>query len=148
MGTNNQISFGEPQGDNEYADDYAAQVVHCLGQALEPTSFGEYGLLDVGPKDLVSSGLFDALTGVVPDADTWEIGTTTTAGTGTLDKSGAGGTSARFLGALTGDFTVSFTARYLHKIQYLVLLVLKRREHLTHHKMMVFLDSHDRFILV
>jgi len=114
MGTNNQISFGEAQGDNEYADGYAAQVVHCLGQALEPTSFGEYDSAGRWrPKDLVSSGLFDALTGVVPDADTWEIGTTTTAATGTLDKSGAGGTSARFLGALTGDFKVSFTAAAL-----------------------------------
>ena len=114
MGTNNEISFGEAQGNNEYADGYAAQVVHCLGQALEPTSFGEFDTAGRWkPIDLVASGLFDDLTSVVPDANTWEIGTTTTAGTGTLDKSGSGGTSARFLGALTGNFKVSFTAAAL-----------------------------------
>ena len=108
--------IGRYSGSNSmHYDGYLAETILIDGQSLAPASFGETD--DEGvwrPINVSSSGLFDASNSVTPTATTWTLGSTMSAGTGTLDKSGAGGTSALYARMLEGDFKVTFTAAALN----------------------------------
>ena len=108
--------IGRYSGSNSmHYDGYLAETILIDGQSLAPASFGETDDNGVWrPIEVSSSGLFDASNSVVPTATTWTLGSTMSAGTGTLDKSGAGGTSALYVRMLEGDFKVTFTAAALN----------------------------------
>ena len=114
-GTSAMVIGKHPTNSAQYYDGYLAEYIYINGQQLAPTSFGETDDNGVWrPIDVSSSGLFDASNSVVPTATTWTLGSTMSAGTGTLDKSGAGGTSALYARMLEGDFKVTFTAAALN----------------------------------
>jgi hypothetical protein len=108
--------IGRYSGSNSmHYDGYLAETILIDSQSLAPASFGETDDNGVWrPIEVSSSGLFDASNSVVPTATTWTLGSTMSAGTGTLDKSGAGGTSALYARMLEGNFKVTFTAAALN----------------------------------
>jgi hypothetical protein len=107
-------TIGSSTGGSQGFDGYVSEFVNVDGQTLTPTSFGEYDTSGVWrPIDLTTTITTDA-TGVIPTSSNWDIGSTLSAGTGTLDFTSGGGTSAASTKLLTGDFTVTFTATALN----------------------------------
>ena len=107
-------TIGSSTGGSQGFDGYVSEFVNVDGQTLTPTSFGEYDTSGVWrPIDLTTTITTNA-TGVIPTSSNWDIGSTLSAGTGTLDFTSGGGTSAASTKLLTGDFTVTFTATALN----------------------------------